>query len=78
MKLYTWLLKVAGEDEDTSKISEIMLKAVVHALLMYGSEIWMFTDVVIAVLEGFQHIITRQIAGMTARKCDDGNGSEPW
>ena len=72
MKLYTWLLKVARENEDTSKISEIMHKAVVHALILYGSEIWMFTDAMMTVLEGFQHIMARQIAGMTARKGDDG------
>ena len=32
----------------------------------------MFTDAMMTVLEGFQHIMARKIVGMTARKGDDG------
>ena len=50
----------------------MMYKAVVQAVLLYGSEIWVVTDVMMTVLEGFHHMIARWITGMSARKGNVG------
>ena len=56
----------------TTKAREMMYKAVVQAVLLYGSEIWVVTDEMMAVLEGFHHSIGRRIAGMTEQREDIG------
>ena len=47
-----------------------MYKEVVQAVLLYGRKIWLVTDVMMTVIEGFRHRIDIQIAGITARKGD--------
>ena len=42
-------------------------KAVVHAVLIYRSEIWFIADSMMKVLEGFHNCIAWRIAGKTAR-----------
>ena len=54
------------------KARAMMYKAVVLELLLYGSKVWLATDEMMTVLEGFHHSIARQISGMTARKGDSG------
>ena len=55
------------------KDQEMMYKAVVQAVIIYGSEICVVTDVMVTFLEGFHHRIARQITGMMAR---GGKGGE--
>ena len=50
----------------------MMYKAVVQALLLYGSEIWVMTDAILMVIEEFRHSISRLIEGMSKRKGDGG------
>ena len=47
-----------------------MYKAAVQEVLLYGSEIWVVTDVIKIVLEVFHHRITRRIVGMKLQRCD--------
>ena len=49
-----------------------MYKAVVQAVLLYRSESWVVTGAMMMVLEGFHQRTALKIAGMTARKRDDG------
>ena len=42
----------------------IMYKVVVNMVLLYRSEIWVVTDAIIKVLEGFHHRIYWRIVGM--------------
>ena len=49
----------------------IMYKLVVQLVILYAIKIWVVTDAMIMVLDGFHHIIDRKIVGITARK-DDG------
>ena len=67
------LEKVLGNMGAPIKAWKIMYKAVVQMVIMYGIEIWVFTDVMMAVLEGFHHRISIRIEGMMARR---GNGGE--
>ena len=46
----------------------------VQAVLIYGSEIWVITDAMMKVLEGFHHHIDRKITGNTERRF----GAEGW
>ena len=50
------------------KAREIMYKAVVQAVLLYGRKPWAVTDAMMKVLELFHNSITRHITGMTERK----------
>ena len=42
-------------------------------MILYESESWVVTDTLMKVLEGFHHIISRRIVGITARR---GAGGE--
>ena len=44
----------------------MMYRAVFQMVLIYGSESWVVTDVMLKVLEGFHHRVARWIEGMSA------------
>ena len=44
----------------------MIFKAVVQMVLLYGSESWVVTYVMLKVLEGFHHWVDRRIAGMSS------------
>ena len=44
----------------------------VQAVILYGSEIWVVTDMMMTVLEVFHQRTTRKIVRTTVRKGDDG------
>ena len=66
------LAKVLGKTGAPIKAQEMMYMALVQAVILYGSEIWVAMDVTMTVLEGFQHRISRRIVGMTVRRGDGG------
>ena len=43
---------------------EIMYKALVQMVLLYGSDIWAVTDATLELLEVFHHRVDHRIAGM--------------
>ena len=45
----------------------MVYKAVVQVVILYGSEIWVVTDTIMVVLEGFRHSIPIRIVGMMAQ-----------
>ena len=47
-------------------------KVVVQVVLLYGSEIWVATDAMMTLLEGFHHRIAIHVLGMTLNKFDSG------
>ena len=49
-----------------------MYKAVVQAVIMYGSNIWVVMDPMMKVLEGFHHSIARLISGMMVQRSVGG------
>ena len=54
-----------GKTGETIKAREMIYKAVVQEVLMYGIERWVVMDVMMTVLEGFHHSISRQIVEIT-------------
>ena len=46
----------------------VFYKALVHAVLLYVSEIWVITDKIMKFLEGFHHLIYQRIASKTSQK----------
>ena len=62
--------KVLGKMGAPIKACAMMYKALVQAVLLYGSPIWVVKDAMVMVIEVFQHMIARQILGMIARKGD--------
>ena len=67
-----FVAKLKGKTGAPIKAQAMMYKALVQAVLRYGSEIWLMVDLMMTVLEGLHHKVTRRIAGMTAIKGDDG------
>ena len=63
--------KVLGKTGVLIKVQEMMYKAVVYVVLLYGSKILVVTDAMMMVLEGFHQRIARKVAGMTVRKGGD-------
>ena len=57
-RIWGMVEKVMGKTGATIKPRLMVYKAVVWAVLMYGSEIWLLTDAMMTVLEGFHHSIT--------------------
>ena len=64
--------KVLGKIGSPIKAQAMIYKALVQAVLLYGSEIWVVTHAMITVIEGFHHRISRCIAVIKSRKCNGG------
>ena len=47
---------------------DMLYKAVVQAVLIYGSEIWVITDTIMNFLEGFHQRSTQSIMGKTEQQ----------
>ena len=47
------------------KAQDVLYKAVVWKVFLYGRESWIATDVIMMVLEDFQHRVDRRLAGLT-------------
>ena len=58
--------RVLDNTGETMRAQEMVYKAVTQSVLLYRSEIWLVTGVVLKVLEGFHHWSASQITGMTA------------
>ena len=54
-----------------------MYKAVVQSVILYISNIWVVTGVMLKVLEGFQHQATLRITGMTENRGAGGEREYP-
>ena len=59
---------VLGNTGGLIKVLSIMYIAVVQAVLLYGRKIWVVTDAMMTVLEGFNHRFVRRTMGMTVKK----------
>ena len=55
----------------------MLYKVVVQTVLLYGSEIWVATESMLKVLEGFHHRVARWIVGNTDRRTVDGEWEYP-
>ena len=45
---------------------EMIYTEVVQTVMLYNNEIWVITDTMMKVLEGFHHIIAKKISSKTA------------
>ena len=66
------MAKVLENTRELIKSQKMTYKAVVQTVLLYGRKVWVVTDEIMTMIEGFHYSITRQIAGMTAKKGDGG------
>ena len=54
------------------KAPVVLYKAVVKTVLLYGCDIWVVTDTTMTALEGFHHRVARRLAGLMARRGNNG------
>ena len=66
------ILKLLNNTGSTVRACGVMYKAVAHAVLIYGREIWLVTGAILKILEGFHYRAARQIARMTEKLVSDG------
>ena len=71
-RIWGMMEKVLGNMWVPIKARDMMYKAVVLAVLLYGRKIWVVTDAMMTLLEVFHHSIAIRITGTTARKGDGG------
>ena len=64
--------KVLGNTGEPIKSRSMMYRAVFQVVFLYGSEIWVVTDMMMTVLEGFHNRIARRVEGMTALRRNGG------
>ena len=64
--------KVLTKSVAAVQVHAMMYKAVVHTALLYGSDIWVVTGVMLTVIEGFNHRVDIKIAGNTDWHAQDG------
>jgi hypothetical protein len=62
------IAKVLVRDNATPRVSGMFYKAVVQAILLYGSESWVITPAMIKVLDSFHHRVARRITGRMPRR----------
>ena len=55
MKSWTRMTRILGREETYPRISGLFLKAVVQAVLLFGSETWVLTTHMERALGRFQH-----------------------
>ena len=59
------------------RLCQMLYKASAQTLILYGSEKFLVTGVMIKVLEGLCHRAARRIVGITARRAEDGELDYP-
>ena len=52
----------------------MMYKSMVKTVILYRNEIWLVTEAMLKVLEGFHHRVAWRIAGMPDQRFGDGSG----
>ena len=62
-KKWAMLRRILAAQHLPPKIAAIFYKAVVQAVLLYGSETWALTAEAVGILEAFHHRVARQITG---------------
>ena len=67
------IVRVFGKTVATVRARGMMYKAVAKLVILYGSESWVVTGVMLKVLEGFHHRAARQFTEITETR---GAGGE--
>ena len=71
------MVKVLTKSVAVVQEREMVYKAVVHTVFLYGSDRWVVTGMMLTVLEVFHHRVARKIAGKTAQCPGDGGWEWP-
>jgi len=66
------LSKILARQEASPRVAGLFYKAVVQAVLLYGSESWVITDTILQMLTGFHHRIARRISALIPRRTQNG------
>ena len=57
---------------------EMMYKAAVHTVFLYGRESWLVTYVMLKILEGLHRRVSCTISVIKSRRVVEGDGSGHW
>ena len=64
---WAMISRVLAREGASPRVSGMFYKAVVQAVLLYGSETWVFTQSMYKALAGFHHRVARRLAGRMPR-----------
>ena len=76
-KSWVRLTRILGGEGAYLKVLGIFFKAVVQAVLLFGSEMWVLTPRMGRALGSFQHGVARRITGRQPKKQDVGGWEYP-
>ena len=62
------IYKVLKNIVATEQTRGMLYKVVAHTVIRFGSESWVVMGVMLKVLEGFHHRVSRRISGMTVQR----------
>ena len=68
---WEWLSRILGREGTNPRVYGVFLKAVVQAVLIFRSEMWAITPVMVRALGGFQHRVSRCITGRKPQRLLD-------
>ena len=71
-KSYTGMTRILGQEGEETRIYGLFFKAVVQAVLIFGSEMWVLTPRMERALGSFQQRIAQQISGSQPRQRGEG------
>ena len=76
-KSWERMTRILGREGANSRVSGVFLKAVVQAVLLFGSETWVMTPCMVQDLGSFQHGVERGITRRQTRKREEGGWEYP-
>ena len=62
------MTRILSTEEAEPRVYSFFLKAVVHAVLIFGAETWVFTPCMGRVLGGFQDQVATRLTGQILRR----------
>ena len=74
IQIWDWIHKILILNGVSPRISGKFYKAVVQAILLYGSDTWVVDQKIINDLKGFNNGIYRIISNIGPKHNDNGNG----
>ena len=71
-KSWAQLTRILGREGANLRVSGMFFKAVVQAVLLFGSDTWVMTPCMEQALGSFQHRVIQQITGKHPRSWEEG------
>ena len=76
-KSWSWLTRIMVQEGTNPRLSRMFSKAVIQAVLLFGSDMWVLTPRMERALGSFQHRVARRITGRQPMQQEEGGWYYP-